>query len=266
MPLPTLFRHRKFLKLIKRLNEPAPHVLGYLEFLWNAGYQDGNPKIGDSEDVALAAEYHGDHQAFTNALCECGFIDEYETGLYQIHDLEENAPKYVRDRLEKRRQRDEQRRDMSPNVSDNLRQPPTCFEKSTPNRPDQTSTEQEEEEKQKLIASVSPETPQSASSGEHESDPVILTFPTDGKTKAWNLHADKLSEWSELYPALDVLAECRKALQWLKDNPSRRKTANGMARFIGNWLSRSQNNNRSPPSQQTSTADLLENAFRSAKK
>ena len=33
----------------------------------------------------------------------------------------------------------------------------------------------------------------------------------------------------------------RKARQWVEDNPSRRKTFGGMVRFLGNWLSRTQN-------------------------
>jgi len=35
-----------------------------------------------------------------------------------------------------------------------------------------------------------------------------------------------------------VLAQCRKALQWLRDNADRQKTARGMTRFLNSWLSR----------------------------
>jgi hypothetical protein len=74
----------------------------------------------------------------------------------------------------------------------------------------------------------------------------FLTFPTDGKTKAWALTAAKVSELRAAFPALDVMAECRKALAWLQSNPERRKTDRGMPRFLFNWMSRSQN---SRPSQ-----------------
>lgn len=64
----------------------------------------------------------------------------------------------------------------------------------------------------------------------------VLTFPTNGKPGTWDLLPSKLDEWSAAFPGLDVLAECRKALQWLRDN--RRKTARGMPRFLYSWLAR----------------------------
>lgn len=75
----------------------------------------------------------------------------------------------------------------------------------------------------------------------------VIEYPTDGKQKTWWLSLAKLAEYRECYPHLDVEAECRKALQWLRDNPERRKTANGMPRFLGSWLSRANNHNRAGP-------------------
>ena len=74
--------------------------------------------------------------------------------------------------------------------------------------------------------------------------PVVMTFPTDGKTKTWDLGQSKVDEYAEAYPSLDVPAECRKALQWIRDNATKRKTAAGMPKFLGNWMSRSQNDSR----------------------
>lgn len=79
----------------------------------------------------------------------------------------------------------------------------------------------------------SSEPPQAASS-----EPPMLTFPTNGKQKSWNLMRAKFAEYGESFPGIDVLAECRAALQWCRDNPSRRKTANGMPAFLGRWLSK----------------------------
>lgn len=79
-------------------------------------------------------------------------------------------------------------------------------------------------------------------------DPVVLTFPVVGRDASWRLRESKLAEYRETYPAVDVLAECRKALQWLRDNPRNTKTASGMPRFLGGWLSRCQNTARREPS------------------
>jgi hypothetical protein len=72
-------------------------------------------------------------------------------------------------------------------------------------------------------------------------DPVLLVFPAVGEgPKEWVLLQSKVQEYAQAFPAVDVLAECRRALQWLNDNPRNRKTARGMTRYLGNWLSRSQ--------------------------
>lgn len=83
------------------------------------------------------------------------------------------------------------------------------------------------------IDSLDSSEPPSASS-----EPPMLTFPTNGKQKSWNLVRAKFAEYGESFPGMDVLAECRAALQWCRDNPSRRKTANGMPAFLGRWLSK----------------------------
>ena len=85
------------------------------------------------------------------------------------------------------------------------------------------------------------ESGQAGSKPSATADPVVLTFPTVGTgAKEWGLHQSKLAEYVGSYPGIDVLAECRKALQWLRDNPKKRKTATGMPRFLGSWLGRCQ--------------------------
>jgi len=55
----------------------------------------------------------------------------------------------------------------------------------------------------------------------------------------WFLTKAKLQEYRRTYDGtLDIESELRKAVQWLSDNPSRRKTKKGMTRFLGGWLSR----------------------------
>lgn len=73
-------------------------------------------------------------------------------------------------------------------------------------------------------------------------------FPCVGSgPKRFVLSRAKLDEYAESYPGVDVEAELRKARQWCRDNPKRRKTANGMLRFLAQWLSKSQNTTRGTP-------------------
>lgn len=79
-------------------------------------------------------------------------------------------------------------------------------------------------------------------------EPPIMVFPCVGKGPTeWPLRSDKLAEYGEAYPGVDVLGEARKALQWLRDNPSRQKTFSGMSKFLNAWMSRAQNGSRGSP-------------------
>lgn len=77
--------------------------------------------------------------------------------------------------------------------------------------------------------------------------PAVLTFPTVGPVAIWCLTEAQIVKWRELFPALDVLGECRKAWAWCDANPTRRKTAAGMSRFLVRWLSRAVDDGRSAP-------------------
>ena len=75
-----------------------------------------------------------------------------------------------------------------------------------------------------------------------DASPSVLEFPTVGKgPKSWHLTAAKLGEYVEAFPGIDVPYECRRALQWCRDNPTKQKTANGMSRFLNQWMTREQN-------------------------
>ncbi len=84
-------------------------------------------------------------------------------------------------------------------------------------------------------AAPAPETPPAGG------DRAVLTFPTVGKgPKTWELTEAKVREYAESFPGVDVLGECRKAVQWARDNPRKRKTARGMPAFLARWLGKAQ--------------------------
>lgn len=56
--------------------------------------------------------------------------------------------------------------------------------------------------------------------------------------ESWNLPQAKLDEYRESFPGVGLDRELRKAAQWLQDNAGKRKTAQGMPRFLGSWLGR----------------------------
>lgn len=70
--------------------------------------------------------------------------------------------------------------------------------------------------------------------------PSFMSFPLPGAGGEWDLAQSKRDEYAESFPGVDVDGELRKARQWLRDNPTKRKTARGMTRFLGTWLGKAQ--------------------------
>lgn len=78
-----------------------------------------------------------------------------------------------------------------------------------------------------------------AKSGTPDSAPVI-TLPLNDKSE-YPISEEQCQEWAGLYPAVDVMQQLRNMRGWLDANPTRRKTRNGIKRFITGWLSKEQN-------------------------
>ncbi|HEV2294515.1 MAG TPA: hypothetical protein VGR35_11720 [Tepidisphaeraceae bacterium] len=91
----------------------APLARGSLELIWDTAYESGDPYIGDKMDVELAAEWEGDPGKLFTALLgsggqgRAGFIEEVpnHSGFFQVHDLWDHAPEYVKKRYTRERAR-----------------------------------------------------------------------------------------------------------------------------------------------------------------
>jgi hypothetical protein len=79
------------------------------------------------------------------------------------------------------------------------------------------------------------------------SKPTVYRFLCNGPIAVFNLTQEQLDAWEPLYPGVDIIAECGKALAWLEANG--RKTARGMPKFLVGWLNRANDKPRmrSPP-------------------
>lgn len=65
--------------------------------------------------------------------------------------------------------------------------------------------------------------------------PLILK---DGSR--FHISENHLNEFVDAYPGVDVRDQIMKMSQWLKVNPTKRKTKNGIMRFINSWIARSE--------------------------
>lgn len=69
----------------------------------------------------------------------------------------------------------------------------------------------------------------------------VIALPTNRTGQEHHVTQKSLDELVALYPALDVMQELRGMRAWLLANPTNRKTASGMPRFVVNWLNKGQN-------------------------
>jgi hypothetical protein len=89
-------------------------------------------------------------------------------------------------------------------------------------------------------------------------------FPCAGNVPTWQPTIEQSEAWKSAYPAVDILAELRKAHAWLLSN--NKKTAGGMPRFVHSWLSRATNATGPPrgggyPSRDAAKAAATKSAF-----
>lgn len=103
MARPSLFTHRKFRTLARRIGSRALAV-GSLELLWAVANDAGDPLIGSAEDVEDVADWQGERGQLVDALVATRFLDETPDG-YVIHDHDHHCPTYVRRRRDRERAR-----------------------------------------------------------------------------------------------------------------------------------------------------------------
>lgn len=73
-----------------------------------------------------------------------------------------------------------------------------------------------------------------------QTEKAVIYLPLNDKSD-YLISEEQCHEWEGLYPAVDVMQQLRSMRGWLDANPTRRKTRNGIKRFITNWLSKEQN-------------------------
>ena len=89
-------------------------------------------------------------------------------------------------------------------------------------------------------------------------DEIVIELPLNDNT-LYNVTQREISEFSALYPAVDVLQEYRGMKAWCMSNTQKRKTRNGIKKFINSWLSNAQKQSQS--ASQPSQRQLPANPF-----
>lgn len=74
-----------------------------------------------------------------------------------------------------------------------------------------------------------------------EPAPIKLLLKTGDE---YIVNDQQVKDWEEIYTDIDVSQELRIMAEWCKNNPKKRKTKNGIVRFIINWLNREKDRKR----------------------
>jgi len=72
------------------------------------------------------------------------------------------------------------------------------------------------------------------------STPQPILHLTLNDKNQYPIYQSDIEQWQNLYPAVDVMQQLRSMKGWLDSNPKKRKTKNGIRRFINSWLSKEQ--------------------------
>ncbi|NII54377.1 hypothetical protein [Luteibacter sp. SG786] len=73
-----------------------------------------------------------------------------------------------------------------------------------------------------------------------DESPVVIGIPLNDSSE-YPITERQVSEFAELYPAVDVRQEFRSMRAWSLSNPTKRKTRGGLLKFANAWLSKAQN-------------------------
>ncbi len=248
----NLIQHPKVSRLADELalssKDTGPNIVaaGMIVSLWLWAAQnatDGDLSECSERAIAWAAGYKKKPAAFVSALIMVKLLDENRS----IHDWAEHASLLMdsveasRENNAKRQQRYRDRKKKKDtqncnaeikderNVTSNVMSNVTKDESNAPTIPNHTIPNQN------ILSSSIAE--------DNITAQTFVCLPlNDGKE--FPVTDVMVSEFSSLYPAVDVEQALRNMRGWLLNNPKNRKTASGVRRFINSWLSREQDRAR----------------------
>ena len=79
----------------------------------------------------------------------------------------------------------------------------------------------------------------SDSTPQHEESETLITIPLNDGSE-YPITDLQVSEWQELFPAVNVMQSLRNMRAWSNSNRPKRKTRNGVLKFITGWLTKDQ--------------------------
>jgi hypothetical protein len=115
-----------------------------------------------------------------------------------------------------------------------------------------------DKEKEKVKAKAKAKEKDGEASAELCSPPAAVEAIILNDGSDWRPSQEELEEYERLYPSVNVPEQFALMRGWCKGNPSRRKTASGVRRFVTSWLSKEQNNSRAAPKKTSGRSEAMD--------
>lgn len=233
--------HPKSLRLCAALMNPLGWAYVIKLWRWCVKFAPSGDLTGyGAEEIEYGLGWTLDGGKLYAALKNARFIEDTADGRVVVHDWMEHQGRAL-----KKMEKDAKRKRIS------RRTRPTDVQRTSNGRrldvhvtapvPNLTKPNQTQQDQTRSPEQAPRPADRSSPPARAEGFPITeLAFPCDGTTPTWSVTREQLAQWERLYPHLDVLSECRKALAWIEANVSKRKTAGGMPRYIVKWLNRAQ--------------------------
>lgn len=249
LKLPKDFFQSKEIKRLRRIAGGDTYTIIYLKLLLKSLDTDGKlyfEGIEDSfaDEISLDIDEEPDNvQVTINYLLSKGLMTMSDTEAYMekypvMVGSESESAERVRRFRERQKERllqsNEDPLHCNERVTPQLRPSNVEIEKDTDKDKEKEIEKESEVDKINTSCSELPKRKPSQKQSTVYADvrPVILN---DGSE--WRPDIDLYQNYQELYPAVDIDREFAKMNQWCEDNKAKRKTKNGVRRFVTHWLS-----------------------------
>lgn len=151
--------------------------------------------------------------------------------------------------LEQLRHELSQKNEENQNMSQNVTPCHSVSQRVTKSHLEQNRTEKNREDKNiknaicaERLSTSAPEPPEDILE-----EPPVEFIPLPGMQGEFPVSQILAEELQRAFPGVNVPAELAKARAWCVTNPTKRKTAKGIPRFLNAWMERAQNSGRSAP-------------------
>ena len=238
----------KFQKLVRRLKDTRRGVIGLLEGMWLATAKNcpqGDIGRFSNEEIAIMLDWEGDPDDLVNALIECRWLDVCSEYRLVVHDWQDHCPTYVKGNLKKA-----SKEIFSPSCD--YQEPPKEVPKECPkeapkerpmDRPTYPNLTKPNLTKPNQFNSCG----EPSQAAPPEVDRRFEFCVTGSEDREWHPSVELVDRLKAVFDTVPVEDELRKAALWTFTNASQRKTAKGMPKFLGNWLSKAANGARGSP-------------------